>query len=239
MGVIMFWTNKIFATALALGMAGSAAAGTIVIRADGPSKAAYPTGKSLSGKVSLRAGDTLVVLDSHGTRTLTGPANIDLNGAQTASAAPSALTSLIRNAGARQVRTGAVRGNNTVQASNPNLWYVDTTRGGTVCLPDTSGATLWRKTMDDAATLTLTRASDHKAVPLNFAVGQSVRSWPVTDLPIAQATDYWLSGPGISKPIAIRFQTVGNPGNTPDAIAAALIEKGCSHQVDMLVAAGS
>ncbi|CAN5280209.1 hypothetical protein BH09PSE3_BH09PSE3_07560 [soil metagenome] len=238
----MSWTNKMMklaTAALALGLAGSAVAGTIVIRADGPSKNAYPPGKSLSGRVALRAGDTLVVLDERGTRTLTGPANIDLSAARTASAAPSALTSLIRNAGARQVRTGAVRGGTTVQASSPNLWYIDTTRGGTVCLPDTTQATLWRKSMNDAATLTLTRGSDRKAVPLNFAVGQSVRSWPVADLPIAASTEYWLSGTGIAAPIAVRFETIGNPGTSPDAVAAALIGKGCSHQVDMLVAAGS
>jgi hypothetical protein len=235
----MPWTKKILATALAVGFAGNALAGTIVIRADGPSKGSYPPGKSLAGTIALRAGDTLVVLDGRGTRTLTGPASVDLSATRTASAAPSALTSLIRNAGARQVRTGAVRGNNTIQASNPNLWYVDTTRGGTICLPDTSGATLWRKSMDSAATLTLTRASDRKAVPLTFDVGQSVRSWPVADLPIAASTEYWLSGPGIPTPLAIRFQAVGTPGTTPDVVAAALIEKGCSHQVDMLVAAGS
>jgi hypothetical protein len=235
----MSWTNKILATVLAVGTAGSAVAGTIVIRADGPSKGAYPPGKSLTGKVALRVGDTLVLLDGKGTRTLKGPATVDISATQTALVAPSALTSLIRNAGARQVRTGAVRGGNHVQASSPNLWYVDTTRAGTVCLPDTSGATLWRKSMDEAATLTLTRASDRKAVPLNFAIGQSVRPWPVADLPIAASTDYWLSGPGIAKPVAVRFETVGNPGITPDAIGAALIAKGCSQQLDMLVAAGS
>ncbi|AYJ87468.1 hypothetical protein D3Y57_17975 [Sphingomonas paeninsulae] len=238
----MSWTNKtmkLAAAALAVGIAGTALAGTIVIRADGPSKGSYPPGKSLTGRVALRAGDTLVVLDGRGTRTLTGPASIDLSATRTASAAPSALTSLIRNAGARQVRTGAVRGGTTVEANSPNLWYIDTTRSGTVCIADRSQATLWRKSMTNAVTLTLTRGSDHKAVPLTFAVGQSVRSWPVSDMPITTSSDYWLSGPGIAKPVSVRIETVGNPGTTPDTIAAALIEKGCSHQVDMLVAAGS
>lgn len=238
----MRWTKmvwKMSAVGVAALVAGTAVAGTIVIRADGPSKGAFTPGKALTGNVILRAGDTLVVLDSRGTRTLTGPANIDINAARTASVAPSALNSLIRNAGARQVRTGAVRGGNVVQASNPNIWYVDTTRGGTVCLQDASGATLWRKSMDAPATLMLTRTADRKAVSLNFAVGQSVRPWPVAELPLATSTEYRLSGPGIVKPVAIRFETVGNPGTTPDAIAAALIAKGCSQQVDMIVAAGS
>ncbi|WP_293883140.1 hypothetical protein [Sphingomonas sp.] len=238
----MSWTNKTtkFATTiLTLSIAGSAIAGTIVIRADGPSKAMYQPGKALTGRIALKSGDTLVVLDGRGTRTLTGPASVDLSVARTASAAPSAMTSLIRNAGARQVRTGAVRGGNSVQASSPNLWYVDTTRGGKVCLPDTTQATLWRKSMNEAATLTLTRSSDRKAVPLNFAIGQSVRSWPVAELPIAAATDYWLSGPGIPTPLVVRFEAIGNTETTPDAVASALMSKGCSHQLDMLVAAGT
>jgi hypothetical protein len=239
----MSWTNrmtKIAAAAVALGIAGSAAAGTIVIRADGPSKGAYPPGKSLTGKVSLRAGDTLVVLDARGTRTLNGPATVDLSATRTASAAPSALTALIRNAGARQVRTGAVRGVNGAQANSPNLWYVDVSRGGKTCLADATQATLWRSSMAETETLTLQRVSDGKAVPVIFAVGQSVRPWPVAALPIAASAEYSLSASGVvAKPVVVRIETIGNHGTTPDAVAAALIAKGCSHQLEMLVAAGS
>jgi len=241
MEVILSWINpiKTFAgVALALGFAGTAVAGTIVIRAEGPSKAIYPAGKALSGRVALRPGDTLVVLDAKGTRTLKGPGTIDLAAASTA-APPSALIALIRNTGARQVRTGAVRGANTGAAASPNLWYVDAARGGTVCLPDLSRATVWRAAMTDPVTMTLTRTSDGKAVPLVFAAGQSVRSWPIVDFPISEASEYRLSGPGLSKPVSIRFAQVALADDAPDAVASALISKGCNGQLDMLVAAGS
>ncbi len=226
---------RIAASAFAFGMATAAIAGTIVIRAEGPSKGAYPPGKSLAGRITLARGDTLVVLDQKGTRTLNGPGTIDL--AATGGTTSSALSALMKNSGARQVRTGAVRGGLTVAATSPNLWYVDISRGGTICLPDFSRAVLWRKSMTEPAALTLTRVRDGKAVPLTFASGQSVRSWPVNDLALAEATEYRLAGVGIASPVTIRFANIGAPGDTPDSVASALIGKGCTTQLDLLVSA--
>lgn len=234
----MSWTSKptkLAALALALGAAGAATAGTIVVRSAGPSARDFPPGKALStGKVTLRAGDSLVLLDGRGTRTLSGPGSFALGASETASAAPSALGALLRNTGARQVRTGAVRGVGNVSAKSPNLWYVDASKSGTVCLADASRPMLWRRTMTDPAAMTLTRASDGKSVNLAFAAGQSIRPWPVGDMPIAEGVEYRLRASG-TQPANIRFAMLGKNTAALDDLGAALIRKGCNEQLDLLV----
>lgn len=234
----MSWINAIKAAvgALALGTAGAATAGTIVIRADGPSKAQFPAGKALGARVTLARGDTIVVLDQRGTRTINGPGTIDL--AARGGAAPSAFTALIANSGTRQVRTGAVRGGPTAVIAAPSLWYVDTARSGTMCLPDLARAQLWRSNASVPVTWTLARASDGKSVPMTFAANQHVRSWPVADLGLVEGVDYKLSGPGLAAPITIRFARIVAASASPEDVAGALIGKGCSGQLDRLVEAG-
>lgn len=239
---ILSWIRviKIAAPAIAATLATSAIAGTIVIRSSGPSAKLFPAGKSLSDgqKLTLRAGDTLVLLDGKGTRTLTGAGSFDIGASAARGAAPSTFAALIGSAGTRQVRTGAVRGTGSAAPRVNNLWYVDTSKSGAVCLRDTSRATLWRGNIDAPVTLTLTRASDGKAVPLSFAAGQAVKSWPVADLPITAGADYRVSGPGLVKPSAIRIVQAAPASDDADAVAADLIRKDCSGQLDVLVEAG-
>lgn len=236
----MSWINtylKVAAAALALGAAGSAVAGTIVVRSSGPSARAYPPGKAVAGtQVALKAGDSLVVLDGRGTRTLTGPGNFTVGAGASGAAAPSAIGALLRNTGARQVRTGAVRGTGgTTTARATSLWYVDASKSGAFCLAETSRATLWRPGMTQPETLTLTRAADGKKVPLAFAAGQSLRPWPVAELPLADGAEYWVNGAGWAKPTKLQFTTLGSAQLPLDDLGAALIGKGCTAQLDLLV----
>ena len=227
---------KTAAAALALSAAGTALAGTVVVRSTGPSARDYPPGKSISAaRDTLKAGDTIVLLDGKGTRTLSGPGSFALNAAQSASTPPpSALMALIQNAGSRQVRTGAVRGTGNAQPRSPSLWYVDTAKSGTMCVTDTSRAMLWRKGSDMPVMLTLARVSDGKKMPISFAAGQAVRAWPVNDLTITENTEYRVSGAGLAKPTSIRFAVI-TPSDTVDGLAQTLIAKGCTAQVDLLV----
>ena len=73
---------------------------SIVVRASGPSAHDYPVGKSLANgsKIILRAGDSITLLDAHGSRTMRGPGTFTV-GSATAGA----------NATMR-ARVGAVRG---------------------------------------------------------------------------------------------------------------------------------
>lgn len=236
MEAILSWIdNASKLAALAVGMiATGALAGTIVVRANGPSAALYPAGKAITAAaITLKPGDTLVLLDAKGTRTLSGAGVHSIAGG-TAAVAPSALGALIRSSGARQVRTGAVRGALTGPAKSPNLWYVDATRGGSMCIADPATTSVWRPDMTMAASYSI--ASGGKSVPLDFAAGQSVRPWPA-QLPLTAGARYRLAAP-TGAPVEIVVQPIGMPGDSADAIGAALIAKGCTRQLDQLVEAG-
>jgi hypothetical protein len=228
------------ATVAAFGCASVALAGTIVIRSSGPSAKTFPAGKPLSDgqKIVLKSGDMLVVLDSRGTRTLSGAGSFTVGASASGTAAPSTFAALIGNPGTRQVRTGAVRGTNTAQPRVASLWYLDTAKSGTVCLRDLSRATLWRASMTLPVTYTLTRVSDGKSVPVAFSAGQAVRSWPVADMPLVADADYRIAGPGLEKPTALRVTQIAGTTDAADEVAATLIGKGCTGQLDTLVEAG-
>ena len=90
--------------------AAAAAASVIAVRASGPSADQYPAGKKLRGgdKIILKVGDTLVLLDSSGTRTLKGPGVFQA--ARMGGAPRSAIAGLFSGKLIRRTRTGAVRG---------------------------------------------------------------------------------------------------------------------------------
>jgi hypothetical protein len=232
------WTKalKIVASTLALGAASASLAGSIVIRASGPSAKTYPVGKSLPDgqRVALKAGDVLVVLDSKGTRTLSGAGNFDIGSTVRGAATSSAFAALIGNSGTRQVRTGAVRGTNVGQPRVASLWYIDTSKSGTVCLKDMTRATLWRANMDTSVTMTLSHGG--KSVPLAFSAGQAVKTWPVAEIPLMAGGEYRLSGPGVAT--TLRLATFAPSGDAADEVARTLIGQGCTAQLDALVEAG-
>ena len=236
----MSWTDafKLTVSGLVLGTAAAALAGTIVIRSSGPSAKAYPTGKPLAEgqRVTLKNGDTLVLLDGRGTRTLTGAGSFDVGAAASGPATASAFAALIGNAGTRQVRTGAVRGNGTGRPRVASLWHIDTSKSGTVCLNDMNRATFWRPDMTTATVLTLAHLG--KSVPIAFAEGQAMRSWPMADMPLKAGGEYRISGPGMATPVIIKIASLASAGMAPDEVATALIGQGCNAQLDVLVEAG-
>jgi hypothetical protein len=238
----MFWTSAmklVGAAAVSAGASGTVAA-TIVIRSSGPSAATYPTGRSLpeTQMVSLKIGDTLVVLDAKGTRTLKGPGTYAIGARTGTPAGPTRLAALIGNSGARQVRTGAVRGaTGTATPRMSSLWSIDTSRSGTICLRDANRAMLWRAAAAEPLELKLSDANG-KSVALSFAAGQATRTWPMPDMPIGGGGAYRISGPGLSKPTELRIALISSPSDAADEIAAALIAKGCLVQLDALAEAG-
>lgn len=236
----MSWTKaiKVSASALALTATSAALAGTIVIRSSGPSAKAYPVGRSLSdgSRVALKAGDTLVLLDAKGTRTLAGAGSFDIGSNVRGAATASAFAALIGNSGTRQVRTGAVRGTNTGQPRVASLWYIDLSKSGTVCLKDMTAATLWRADMTKPTVMTLSHMG--KSVPLAFSAGQAVKTWPAADVALMAGGEYRISGPGLAMPTTIRIAAFAAASDAPDAVASALIGKGCTAQLDALVEAG-
>ena len=222
------------ALACALGCGGVAIAQTVVISAAGPSARSYPAGKPLAAgtRIVLAAGDTLTVLDSRGTRTLRGPLTTAAEAAAT-TANPS-FAALVATQNRRRARTGAIRG--TGDAPRPsNLWHVNITTDGTVCVADPATVQLWRPDMRRAATLTV-RAESGASASVSFIVGQSVTSWP-SSLPIAEGSSYVLNGDGLAQPVRLRFTMLGTPASDPASTYAALDAKGCNAQKQLLLGA--
>lgn len=225
------------ALACALGFGGAAIAQTIVISASGPSARSYPAGKSLTAgtRIVLAAGDTLTVLDSRGTRTLRGPITTAAEAAATTTN-PS-FAALVATQNRRRARTGAIRG--TGEPPKPsNLWYVNATAEGTVCVTDAATVQIWRPDMQKAATLTVKAESGPATASVPFIVGQSVTSWP-SALPVTEGSSYLLSGAGLAQPVRLRFTMLGTPPSDPAGTYAALDAKGCTAQKQLLLSAMS
>ena len=235
----MFSTKKLAALAVAvvsLAGAGTALAGTMVVRSTGPSAASYPVGKALpaDGKITLRAGDAVTVMDAGGTRVLRGPGAVAVAGSATASG--SGFAQLISNTGGRQARTGATRstvGGDTPRS--PNVWFVDASKGGTQCVADPANVTLWRPDNTAEGSVSLTRISDNKAVDVSFRAGQASRAWPVAELAIEEGAQFRMTSPSAKAPVTIKATLVAQPGDSLDGVAASLLPKGCRNQMDVLV----
>ena len=215
----------------------AATAATLVVRANGPSAASFPPGTKLpdNGTIVLRPGDTVTVLDAHGTRVLraratAGAVPVAGNGAATVNG----IAALIADNGQRQVRTGATRGSNAPPHPT-NVWQIDATRSGPFCVVDTKTLALWRPTSDSPAALSLTRATDGKAATVPFRPGQAVSPWPASTLAIETGTTVRIAGLTGVPPATVVLKLLPGVPVTLDETASVLLAQGCSAQVDLLV----
>ncbi len=219
----------------ACGGTSAALAGTIVVRSSGPSAKSYPPGKSLpaKGKLLLKTGDAITILDDGGTRVYNGPGSFPV-GAGSGAATGSAFGQFLKNIGRTQDRSAATRGDPTLpQSLNPNIWFADIAKPGTHCIVDPASVYLWRAGSAKAAVLTLT--GNGKTEKLSFAKGQSLLPWPVAALPVVDKGQYSLSIAGQPNPVKITIRTLPSAPTELADVAAALIKNGCATQVDLLV----
>lgn len=221
-------TVAVLATVLAAGTAQAA----IVVASSGPSAAQFPAGRKLGDneQVTLRAGDSVTVLDSKGTRVLRGPGAVRV-GTTSARSQAGTFAALTRPRGSARVRTGAVRDpGKDGKVLSPNLWYVDATAGGTHCLVDTAAVRLWRPDRDKAAQWRVAGATTAR---VSFAAGEMVAAWPGT---VSDGARFTLSPEGGGASVSVTFAVLpALPANAEDA-AAALIARGCTAQVELLAA---
>ncbi|HEX9946395.1 MAG TPA: hypothetical protein VGA98_02540 [Allosphingosinicella sp.] len=198
-------------------------AAPLVVRSAGPSAKAWPPGRAVGENtlVVLKAGDVVTVLASSGARTLRGPGTFKV------AAGGSAPAFNARS------RFSAMRGPEVPPA--PGLWDVDVSRGGNVCLADSSQIVLWRPAADAEATLQVTPASG-ASQPVAWPAGRLVQRWP-HQLPIADGAEYSLKWADAGESTRLRFKTLAAVGDDPTALAKALIDKGCEAQLDLLIKA--
>jgi hypothetical protein len=209
--------------------ASAALADILVVRSTGPSAGSFPPGRRLpeNARISLRAGDQLVLLDGRGTRNVRGP------GTFTAGIPPAGQVASSGPASQRRSRIGAVRGAGAGELRPPSLWHVDVARSSDVCVAAPSKPVLWRADAARAVTLDI-GGPGSRTSRVAWAAGSSTLAWP-SDLPVADGAQYRLSWPGAKVPTILRFRTLPRTPAGLEDMAQALISNRCEAQLDHFI----
>tara|TARA_R110000850_G_scaffold8305_2_gene30907 strand:+ start:3497 stop:4297 length:801 start_codon:yes stop_codon:yes gene_type:complete len=228
-------------TALLFGVGSIAMAQNMVVRSTGPSASSYPAGKKMTNdaKVTLKAQDQVTILTRSGTRVLKGPGTFSLaQGSGSASSASTRLSSFINNRGSSRARTGAVRSAVSVAVetpSNPNLWFLDVTKGGKFCVADPKALVVWRPDYTGSATASIVHPGNGNVTEIEWRKGSALKAWPKDILPVTDGASYRLLGSSMSQSVEVNFVLLKNPPAELDNLASVLIENGCTGQLDLLV----
>lgn len=213
----------------------AAAEAAIVVASSGPSATSYPVGRKLddAASVTLRTGDTVTVLDARGTRILRGAGTFPVAASAGVAAKSSTFAVLTMQRSAQRVRTGAVRaGKDGTPPASPNLWFIDVAKPGKRCLVAGQPVRFWRLDTATAATYSVGVAGA-APVPLAFAAGAMVAPWDSAKYPLATGSSITVAMGG--KPVGTTtFAVLPSQPASAEAMAAALIEQGCTTQLELL-----
>lgn len=212
---------KVGVAALALAVSSASVATVLVVRASGPSAKIYPPGKALpdSAKVKLQPGDSVMLLNTNGSKMLRGPGTFAVAGSDG-----------LATAGNRRARTSAMRSGDI--PLNPDPWNLDITQSGKLCVANPSKLTLWRPQKDDAMKLTIRGGGGEQTV--EWPAGKDTIAWP-SSLPISSGAEYQLSQAGGGDTARVTFVTIASPPGNSITTAQSLIANGCDNQLDVLV----
>ena len=227
------------AAVAAIAMVGTAAAQSMVVRSTGPSASKYPAGAKLKSadKLTLVAGDKIVLMQAGKTRTLSGPGTFGATGTVQASQSLGGnVTRMLAKGPTMRSRGGFSRGPGDETPANvraPNLWLLDYREAGTFCVLDPAVLMLWRPNMEGDTALEIESAG--KKATVAIVDGANFRKWPTDVLPVQYGTDYRLSGGGLARPVTVRFAAIENAPDTVEGSVDMLMAKGCSPQLNRLV----
>ncbi|HUG45704.1 MAG TPA: hypothetical protein VMK31_04220 [Sphingomicrobium sp.] len=213
---------KIGVLALALTATSATAATVLVIKSGGPSAKVYPPGKALSdsAKIQLKTGDSLVLLNTNGARTLRGPGTFAV-----ASSGDGLAAAANRRTRVSVMRSGEI-------PLNPSPWNLDITQSGKLCVAEPNKLTLWRPQKDDEIKLTIKGGGSEETI--DWPAGQDTASWP-SGVSVTGGVEYQLSQQDTGDSARVTFVTLANaPGDTVGT-AQSLIANGCENQLDVLV----
>lgn len=215
-----------------------AAQAGVVVSASGPSAASYPAGRKISDTdpIVLRTGDTLTVLDSRGTRVLRGAGTFTLK-QQPGAARRASFAVLTERRSAQRVRTGAVRSTDTTVLGAPNLWYIDVSRPGRMCLPGTADVRLWRRDTAASGQYTIAEVGGRSRQSIRFAAGDMLAPWDSAAMAIMPGRDYRIAGTPTEGEATVSFAVIEQPATEPEGLASQLIENGCARQLELLSSA--
>lgn len=226
----------------ALALAGAALAlpvaalAGVVVKSTGPSATRYPVGAKLDddATITLKPGDVVTVLTAEGTRILKGAGTFRVG--DRPQVAANRFASLTRKRAAARVRTGAVRGEDDAPVSNPSLWYVDVSRSGTICLYDLATVRLWRPGTEGTSTYTIADHAGSAQAVVTFDDTVTVAALDPARLPVTEEGQYMITAPDGSTSAHVNFVLLAEDYDAPDALAEALIAKGCTVQLEALAA---
>lgn len=233
----MSWVKPVLrparaAALLATGMlmlpAGASAA--IVVASSGPSAAQFPAGKKIddASRITLQKGDSVTVLDQRGTKVLRGPGRVAVS--QPGRPLPNpAYAVLTRKDAAGRARTGAVRTGDDGKPISPSLWLVDVALPGTRCVIAPDAVRLWRADSKVAARYRIGTSGT-----ITFAANAATADWDGARAPVSDGASYTLTQEGGATIGTIKFAVIPNPPADAEDLALALIDEGCTAQLELL-----
>lgn len=206
----------------------------VVVAVSGPSAKTYPVGRKIGAndRIVLQAGDTLTVLDEKGTRVLRGAGSYTLS-AQAGEDRSGTFALLTRQRSAARVRTGAVRDTAAGPITRPNLWYVDVRQAGPMCVSDPTEVRLWRPATAGEQLYAIGVGGAKVTSKASFGDGDMITVWDLAQAPISDGATYVIAG-GDGTPNEITFRVLETVPAGAEDLAALLIEKGCTAQLDVL-----
>jgi hypothetical protein len=232
-GRVKIIASAVAGVALAVAPAAALANG-IVVAISGPSASKYPVGTKVADneRIVLAPSDTVTVLDGRGTRVLKGAGTFTLS-QQAGTSKTGAFALLTRERAAQRMRTGAVRGEPAGPITRPNLWYVDVSDSGPICVPKADEIRLWRPSGEGDATYSINPVGTGAVVRVVFRDGEVLSPWDGKALPVKDGASFVISQAKAAQR-TITFKVLDAVPGEPDALAADLISHGCTSQLDVL-----
>jgi hypothetical protein len=234
------FSDRIAGRLMGLALAGAALAlpvaamAGVVVKSTGPSASKFPVGTKLddNATITLKGGDVVTVLTAEGTRVIKGAGTFKVG--ERPQVAADRFASLTRKRAATRVRTGAVRDVNEAPPTNPSLWYADVTRSGTICLYDLATVRLWRPGTGGISTYRIADQAGSASAEVTFDDLYDVGTVDPARLAVTEGGSYMISAPDGTVTATVTFVSLGEDYAAPDALAEALIAKGCTVQLEAL-----
>ena len=192
-----------------------------------------PSVRDLDECIQHAAGDITILTSLMEARVIRGPGThrVATRGRSTRST----FAAVTRQRSAARVRTGATRGDVVPPSlTSPNIWWVDVSKSGTMCVSDLSAVSMWRPGRELASTYVIASETSAEHVHVAFAANEMVATWDGDRLPLTEGASYTITGPSGSEPSVVTFTQIETPPDKPEDLALALLEKGCTTQVDLL-----
>ncbi len=218
--------------------ASAAAEAGVVVRSTGPSAGDYPVGREIpdSATITLRSGDRITVLTEGGTRVMQGPGTFRVG--EGATRTRGRFSRMTRRGAQRSVRTGAVRGD-TGPATSPNLWLLNVSAPGTMCVYDFERVRLWRPEAGAAQTYSIVDQATQDSLDVAFVGNEAMRAVDPAGIALSDGGTYTITSPvssetGEATSVVVTLVGLSEEFENPADLAAALYERGCTTQLALL-----